>query len=73
MLYIYNNKLYAKMKSSELIDLITSDGWKLDRIKGSHHIFIHQSKSGIVVIPHPKKEVPKGTANNILKQAGLRH
>ena len=60
------------MDSSTLIKHIKADGWYLDRTKGSHHVFIHDTKEGIVVIPHPKKDVPIGTVNSILKQAGLK-
>lgn len=60
------------MKSSSLIKLIKEDGWNLVRTKGSHHHFKHPNKKGIVTIPHPKKDVPIGTANSILKQAGLK-
>ncbi|MBO3097160.1 type II toxin-antitoxin system HicA family toxin [Gelidibacter pelagius] len=60
------------MKSSSLIKLIKEDGWKLVRTKDSHHHFKHPNKKGIVTIPHPKKDVPIGTANSILKQAGLK-
>ena len=60
------------MDSSTLIKQIKADGWYLDRTKGSHHVFIHDNKEGIVVIPHPKKDVPIGTVNSILKQAGLK-
>jgi Predicted periplasmic or secreted lipoprotein len=41
-------------------------------IEGSHHKFHHKVKKGIVVIPHPKKDVAIGTAKSILKQAGLK-
>lgn len=71
MLYICINN-YKHMSSSSLIKLIEADGWRLDRTKGSHHVFIHDIKKGIVVIPHPKKDVPTGTVNSILKQAGLK-
>ena len=47
------------------------DGWYIVRTKGSHHHFKHSEKKGIVTLPHPKKDVPKGTVNSILKQAGL--
>ncbi|WP_335966678.1 type II toxin-antitoxin system HicA family toxin [Galbibacter sp. PAP.153] len=60
------------MKSSSLIKMVEDDGWYLVRTKGSHHHFKHQIKKGIVTIPHPKKDVPKGTVNSILKQAGLK-
>jgi predicted RNA binding protein YcfA (HicA-like mRNA interferase family) len=60
------------MKSSSLIKMIEKDGWFKVRTNGSHHVFKHIIKSGLVVIPHPKKDVPIGTANSILKQAGLK-
>ncbi len=59
------------MKSRELMSKIQADGWYLVRITGSHHHFRHDSKSGLVTIPHPKKDLPKGTVKSILKQAGL--
>lgn len=51
--------------------MIEADGWILDRTKGSHHHFKHQTKTGIVTVPHPKKDLPIGTVKSILKQAGL--
>jgi predicted RNA binding protein YcfA (HicA-like mRNA interferase family) len=58
--------------ADELIRMIKDDGWVLDRVVGSHHVFIHKAKPGIVVVPKHVKDIPKGTANNILKQAGLK-
>jgi predicted RNA binding protein YcfA (HicA-like mRNA interferase family) len=60
------------MKSKDLIRMIEEDGWELVRVKGSHHQFKHPSKSGLVTIPHPKKDLPSGTVANIRRQAGLR-
>ncbi len=57
--------------SSELIKKVEKEGFELHRIKGSHHIFKHSSGKR-VVIPHPKKDLPKGTFYSILKQAGLK-
>lgn len=65
MLYI------CSMKSSSLIKMIEKDGWYIVRTKGSHHHFKHPEKKGLVTIPHPVKDVPIGTVNSILKQAGL--
>ncbi|MGB2370327.1 MAG: type II toxin-antitoxin system HicA family toxin [Flavobacteriaceae bacterium] len=58
------------MKSARLIKVIKQDGWKLVPTKGRHH-FKHPTKKGIVTIPHPKKDIPKGTVANILRQADL--
>ncbi|MBP3397710.1 MAG: type II toxin-antitoxin system HicA family toxin [Alphaproteobacteria bacterium] len=52
--------------------MIEKDGWVLVRVKGSHHHFKHPTKSGIVTVKHPEKDTPMGTANNILRQAGLK-
>jgi predicted RNA binding protein YcfA (HicA-like mRNA interferase family) len=58
--------------SDEMIKLVRKAGWELDHIEGSHHIFYHKCKPGIVVIPAHTKTLAKGTANSILKQAGLK-
>jgi predicted RNA binding protein YcfA (HicA-like mRNA interferase family) len=58
--------------SRELMAMITADGWYLAKITGDHHHFKHPTKPGKVTIPHPKRDVAKGTANSILRQAGLK-
>jgi predicted RNA binding protein YcfA (HicA-like mRNA interferase family) len=60
------------MKSGDLIKELKADGWELVHTVGSHHQFKHPSKPGKVTVPHPKKDLPKGTANSVLKQAGLK-
>jgi predicted RNA binding protein YcfA (HicA-like mRNA interferase family)/predicted RNase H-like HicB family nuclease len=59
------------MNSANLIQDLKKAGWVLHRVKGSHHIFTHPTRSGIVVVPHPKKDLPPGTVRSIRKQAGL--
>jgi predicted RNA binding protein YcfA (HicA-like mRNA interferase family) len=59
------------MKSADLIRLLETDGWTLDRVRGSHHVFRHPSKPGIVVVPHPKKDLGTGLVAAIRKQAGV--
>ncbi|GHU04203.1 addiction module toxin, HicA family protein [Spirochaetia bacterium] len=58
--------------SGEMIKIVTKDGWKLDHVIGSHHIFYHETKPGMVTVPVHTKDLAKGTANSILKQAGLK-
>jgi predicted RNA binding protein YcfA (HicA-like mRNA interferase family) len=56
-----------------LIALIEADGWVLVRTKGSHRQFQHSSKPGTVTIAgNPGTDVPVGTLNSVLKQAGLK-
>lgn len=52
--------------------MIEADGWYIHRVVGSHNHFKHPTKKGLVTIPHPKKDLPIGTVNSILKQAGLK-
>lgn len=49
---------------------LESEGWILDRIAGSHHIFRHLQSGAIVVLPHPKKELGTGLALRVYKDAG---
>ncbi len=59
------------MDSREVIGRLKSAGWKLVRVKGSHHHFKHAEKSGIVTVPHPSKDIPKGTLASIERQSGV--
>jgi predicted RNA binding protein YcfA (HicA-like mRNA interferase family) len=61
------------MKVREAIRLIENDGWFQVRCKGSHRQFHHPTKTGTVTVAgHPGIDIPKGTLNSILKQAGLK-
>ncbi|MHA3736031.1 type II toxin-antitoxin system HicA family toxin [Pseudomonas sp. Eth.TT006] len=60
------------MRSREMIRMIEEDGWYLVATKGSHHQYKHPHKSGRVTVKHPDSDLPKGTINSILKQAGLK-
>lgn len=60
------------MKFNELEKLITDDGWYYIGTRGSHFYYQHPAKPGKVTIPNHKGDIPKGTANSILKQAGLK-
>jgi len=61
------------MTVREVIRLIESDGWVLVRTKGSHRQFHHPVKPGTVTVAgKPSTEIPPGTLNSILKQAGLK-
>ncbi len=61
------------MKVREAVRLIQDDGWFLVRTKGSHRQYHHSIKPGTVTIAgHPSVDIPPGTLNSILKQAGLK-
>lgn len=53
--------------------VLKEDGWLVVVIEGSHRQLKHPNKAGrVTVAGHPSLEVPRGTLNSILKQAGLR-
>jgi predicted RNA binding protein YcfA (HicA-like mRNA interferase family) len=61
------------MKVSELLSLIAKDGWFMVRQRGSHRQFHHPDKTGTVTVAgKPSIDVPRGTLNSVLKQAGLK-
>lgn len=61
------------MKVKELINLIKADGWVQVRMRGSHRQFKHPTKPGAVTVSgKPNVDVPPGTLNSALKQAGLK-
>ncbi len=61
------------MKVKELIKLIEADGWVQVRVRGSHRQYKHSIKSGLVTVAGKSNmNIPPGTLNNALKQAGLK-
>ena len=41
--------------SRELMKLAKKQGFRLDRVRGSHHIFVNDETGVEVPIPHPRK------------------
>lgn len=54
--------------SRKIVKRLEADGFELVSVKGSHHKFRKDGR--VVIVPHPKKDLPKGTARSIAKQAG---
>ncbi|MBP1850426.1 putative RNA binding protein YcfA (HicA-like mRNA interferase family) [Rhizobium halophytocola] len=51
-----------------IIQRLKADGFELIAVRGSHHKFRKNGKT--VIVPHPKKDLPIGTARAIAAQAG---
>jgi len=61
------------VKVREVIRLIEQDGWFFVDQTGSHRQYKHSVKKGRVTISgNPGADMPKGTLNSVLKQAGLK-
>ena len=53
--------------------MLRRDGWMHGATRGSHRQFKHPLKPGrVTVAGKPGDDLPPGTLNSILKQAGLR-
>ncbi|MCR4963734.1 MAG: type II toxin-antitoxin system HicA family toxin [Firmicutes bacterium] len=60
------------MKQSEMIKLLKQNGFLLKREGKEHAIYWNPQTKREVQIPRSKKELKTGTANKILKDAGLK-
>ena len=58
--------------SRKIIKMLEKDGWRQVAIKGDHCQFKHPIKPGRVTVPHPSKDIKKGTVMSIYRQAGWR-
>jgi len=61
----------SSLTSQKVIKILERNGFVLDRTKGSHRIYYHSESKRRVVVPYHKKDLPKGTLMEILKQAGI--
>ncbi len=62
-----------KYKTKEIISMLETDGWYMDRQRGSHRIFKHPTKSGTVTVNgKPNEPQEQFILNSIFKQAGWR-
>jgi predicted RNA binding protein YcfA (HicA-like mRNA interferase family) len=61
------------MKVREVIKLIQADGWFHVRTTGDHRQYHHPRKPGTVTVAGKLSEdMPPGTLNSVLRQAGLK-
>lgn len=54
--------------SRKIIKQLLDDGFEEVSCRGSHHKF--RKGERVVIVPHPKKNLPLATARSIAKQAG---
>ena len=59
------------MSGKDFVKKLMTDGWELDRIKGSHHIM---RKNGMCLsVPvHKKEDLKPGLFNDLNKKAGYK-
>jgi predicted RNA binding protein YcfA (HicA-like mRNA interferase family) len=54
--------------SKRIVKRLLAEGFERVSVKGSHHKF--RKGSHVVVVPHPKRDLPLGTARSIARMAG---
>jgi predicted RNA binding protein YcfA (HicA-like mRNA interferase family) len=54
--------------SRKIVKRLIAEGFEPVSVKGSHHKFRRDGRT--VIVPHPKRDLPLGTARAIAKQAG---
>jgi len=64
------SKKLPVLKTSELLRILFKYGFQPRRKKGSH-LILYKEKTILVVPIHKGKDIPRGTLENIIKQAGL--
>jgi predicted RNA binding protein YcfA (HicA-like mRNA interferase family) len=65
----YATYILYNMTGHELAKVLLDRGWVLDRIKGSHHIYVKDGQRSIPVPIKGNRDLPKGLVQAILKQA----
>jgi predicted RNA binding protein YcfA (HicA-like mRNA interferase family) len=58
---------FPSLNSDKVIKIL-----ELLRVKGSHHIYRNYDTKRMTIVPYHKKDLPKGTLEEILKQAGIK-
>jgi predicted RNA binding protein YcfA (HicA-like mRNA interferase family) len=56
--------------SRDIIRRLKQDGFELVSIRGSHHEFVHPKSRRMVIVTHPRRDIPRGTVKAIYTQAG---
>lgn len=60
----------VERNSQRILARLKREGWDDAGGKGSHRKLRHRLSGDTIVVPHPKKDLPTGTARKIAKQAG---
>lgn len=56
--------------SRDIIARLKQDGFEEVSVRGSHHKYVHRATRRMVIVTHPRKDIPPGTVRSIYKQAG---
>lgn len=60
--------IHMERDSRKIVRRLEDEGYALVATRGSHHKF--RKGAVMIIVPHPKKDLPVGTARAIAKMAG---
>ena len=61
----------ARFDSKRLLRDLEKAGWSVARTRGSHVQLKHPDNPLLITVPHPKRDLPQGTAAAIYRAAGI--
>jgi predicted RNA binding protein YcfA (HicA-like mRNA interferase family) len=59
------------LTAKKVIKLLEKNGYELDHVTGSHHIFRHATTKQRITVPFHGGDIARGTLCGILKDAGI--
>ena len=63
-------KAAIERNSRKIMARLKQEGWSVVSVEGSHHKLRHPVHKHMIILVHPKKDLPIGTARQIHKSAG---
>ncbi len=60
------------LTSREVIARLEANGWRQVRRRGSHVQFKKSGVAALVTVPHPRKDLKRGTLKSIERASGVR-
>ena len=61
-----------QINGRDLAKAVTRRGWRLARVKGSHHVFVKEDRRERIVIPmHGSRPLKRGLLHSLMKIAEL--
>jgi len=59
------------MTPKQMIKLLKKNGFECIRKNGSHMLYANKANGRTTIVPYHSKDLPKGTEQKILRDAGL--
>lgn len=61
------------LSSEEIVMILLANGFEFVSQRGSHRKYRSKESGETVIVPANRKQMPRGTAQSIMRQSGLDH